>query len=311
MSDYHRPLYYFDVAQDFVKKVLKISEDDPEYDNIAFSIYKEERVPLFAKDTLKNPAIRNAAYKDEDSRNLLRKQIVHEMITLERLDDDEQVRLGTGGAKPKSVVGSKRKLFYVIGLPASGKSSICGKICDMFGAYLLDSDLVKRKLPEFFEKSGASLVHKESSIITMGGPFKGKMFDSILDYCYLHGLNICLPKIGNNQDDIEKMCSLLKDIGYSIYIVLVSLDRTIATKRAFERYQRTNRYVPLSLIFDGYANDPILCYYRLRKKHESGDRTIDGMIALSTNVPQDAPLEILDDKYSDIILDKYLKMIRT
>ena len=27
MSDYHRPLYYFDVAQDFVKKVLKIPEE--------------------------------------------------------------------------------------------------------------------------------------------------------------------------------------------------------------------------------------------------------------------------------------------
>lgn len=310
MSDYHRPLYNFEVAQDFVKKVLGVPEEDPEYENHAFKIYKEERVPLFAKDTLKNPAIRNAAYKDEDARNQLREQIVHEMITQERLDDDEQVRLGTGGARPKSVVGSKRKLFYVIGLPASGKSSICGKICDLYGAYLLDSDLVKRKLPEFFEKSGASLVHKESSIITMGGYFKDKLFNSILEYCYVNGLNICLPKIGNKQDDIEEWCSILKNFGYSIYMILVSLDRTIATKRAFDRYLRTNRYVPLSMIFDGYANDPILCYYRLRKKLESGDRTIDGMIALSTNVPHNTPLEVLDDKFSDIILDRLLKIIR-
>lgn len=171
MSDYHRPLYNFEVAQDFVMKVLGIPEDDPDFENYALKIYKEEKIPQYKKDTLKNPAIRNAAYKDEDVRNQLRKRIFEEMITLERLDDDEQVRLGFGGAKPKSVVGSKRKLFYVIGLPASGKSSICGKICDMFGAYLLDSDLVKRKLPEFFDRSGASLVHKESSIITMGGSF--------------------------------------------------------------------------------------------------------------------------------------------
>lgn len=311
MSDYHRPLYNFEVAQDFVKKVLEIPEDDPECENIALKIYKEERVPLFNKDTIKNPAIRNAAYRDENVRNQLREQIVNEMITLERLDNDEHVCLGTGGAKPKSVVGSKRKLFYVIGLPASGKSSICGKICDLYGAYLLDSDLVKRKLPEFFQKSGASLVHQESSIITMGGHFKGICFDSLLDYCYVQGLNICLPKIGNNQADIEERCSLLRSFGYSIYIVLVSLDRKIATKRAYERYLRTNRYVPLSMIFDGYANDPILCYYRMRKKLEDGDNSIiDGMIALSTDVPQNAPLEILDDKYTDIILDEYLKTIR-
>lgn len=169
---------------------------------------------------------------------------------------------------------------------------------------------MKRKLPEFFEKSGASLVHKESSIITMGGNFEEKPFESVLEYCYVHGLNICLPKIGNKQDDIENLCLILRGFGYSIYLVLVSLDRTIATKRAFERYLRTNRYVPLSMIFDGYANDPILCYYRMRKKLESGDnKYIDGMIALSTNVPKDSPLDIIDDKYSDAFLNEYLKMI--
>ena len=180
----------------------------------------------------------------------------------------------------------------------------------MFGAYLLDSDLVKRKLPEYYGRSGASLVHEESSIITMGGSFNGKSFDSLIEYCYLNGLNICLPKIGNNQKDIEDRCSALREFGYSIYIVLVSLDRTIATKRAFNRYLRTNRYVSLGLIFDGYANDPILCYYRLRKKLESGDNSlIDGMIALSTDVALGDPLKVLDDKYSDKILDQYIKTI--
>lgn len=223
MSDYHRPLYNFEVTMDFAKKVLGIAEDDPRLEDYVLRIIKEERTPQYAKDTLRNPASRDDAYKDENVRGVLRRQIVTEMMTFRRLADDEQVRLGIGGAMPNSqTIESKRRCFYVMGLPASGKSSICGTLCDMYGAYLLDSDLVKRKLPEFWgKKSGASMVHKESSIITMGGSFNNVPFTSLLELCYLSGYNICLPKIGNKLDDIKGLFSLLKYFGYSIYVILV------------------------------------------------------------------------------------------
>lgn len=312
MNDYHRPLYELTVTKDFVTKVLDVPKDHPQFLDYVTKIVNEECVPLYAQDTIDNLNSRDALYRDEHDRDKLRKQIVAEMLTERRLDDDEQVKLGKGGAMPhSSVVGSQRKAFYVMGLPALGKSSICGTLCDMYGAFLLDSDLVKRKLPEFFQKSGATLVHEESSVITMGGVFNGVPFTSIMDECFLNGYNICLPKIGSVLKDIVRLFKILRFCGYSIYVILVSLDRKEATKRAFKRYESTNRYIPLSMIFDGYANDPILCYYRLRKYVEDkGHKYVDEMIALSTDVPIGNPAKVMDSTYAGPILKQYIESIK-
>ena len=38
----------------------------------------------------------------------------------------------------------------------------------------------------------------------------------------------------------------------------------ITVKRSFERFLSTQRYVSLAMIFDWYANDPSLTYYKLK-----------------------------------------------
>lgn len=311
MSDYHRPLYSRIVTSDFLTKVIGIHPNHPDHEKYVSMIVNEEMVPFGLKDTLNDYSLRSIKYRSEENRNKLREQIVTEMMTMTRLDDDENVSLGNGGARPKSKqVKSERRAFYVMGLPASGKSTICGALCDLYGAYLLDSDLVKRKLPEFKRKSGASLVHEESSIITMGGSFKDVSFKSLMEHCFLYGYNICLPKIGSDVRNVTKLFTILRTCGYSVYVVLVSLDRRIATFRAFQRYLKTNRYVPLSMIFDGYANDPILCYYRLRKYLEdNGNKFVDEMIALSSDVMKDQPMVIVDKLYAGPIINKYLSKL--
>lgn len=311
MSDYHRPLYSPIVTSDFLTKVIGIPQSHPDHEKYVSMIVGEEMMPLRIKNTLNDLSLRSAKFQSEENRNILREQIVTEMMTMTRLDDDENVFLGNGGARPKSKkVKSERRALYVMGLPASGKSSICGALCDLFGAYLLDSDLVKRKLPEFGRKSGASLVHEESSIITMGGSFKEIPFKSLMEHCFLNGYNICLPKIGSDVRSVTRLFTILRACGYSIYVVLVSLDRKLATIRAFQRYLKTKRYVPLSMIFDGYANDPILCYYRLRKYLEdNGNKFVDEMIALSSDVMKDQPMAIVDKSYAGPILGQYIRKL--
>lgn len=307
MSDFHRPLYYYSVASDFVEKVLGVSRTDPNFFVYVNKIVTEERSPYPNSDTLNSWKVRDRRYRTEQDRMPLRNQIVYEMLSMRRLPDDEQVMLGHGGGKPLSGVKSQRKAFYIMGLPASGKSSICGSICDLYGAFLLDSDLIKRKLPEFKRKKGASLVHEESSVMTMGGMIDNQPFDSLFKQCYYSGYNICIPKIGSKIMDITRLFYLLRFCGYSIYVVLVSLERDIATRRAFNRFLKTNRYVSLSMIFDGYANDPILCYYRLRKYMEDrGKRLVTELVALSSNVAIGKPYKILDQRFSGPILERYL-----
>lgn len=76
--------------------------------------------------------------------------------------------------------------------------------------------------------------------------------------------NLIIPKIGYDVYSIEKIKDYLISVGYSVHLLLISVDKKTSTKRALSRFIKTNRYVPLSLIFDTYSNDPMLTYYRLK-----------------------------------------------
>lgn len=202
-------------------------------------------------------------YRDEADRDALRERILTELITLDRLDNDEDIRLGTGGAKPKNI-GPKEdsKAYFVIGLPASGKSTLVTKIADHLGSVILDSDFAKRKLPEFDNTlAGAQLVHKESSSIIWGGV---EQKPSLFGLCKENKLNVVVPTIGQDYRDLNERCDLFMSAGYQVHLTTTTLPREMATTRALERFLITGRYVPLGLIFDAYANDPLLNYYRTR-----------------------------------------------
>lgn len=86
MSDYHRPLYNMDVAEDFVIKVLgylkKILTT-----NYIVAIVKEERYPMFVQDTLTNQEIHDEKYRNDNDRNELRLRFFKEMVTIKCLVD--------------------------------------------------------------------------------------------------------------------------------------------------------------------------------------------------------------------------------
>ncbi|MEF3062305.1 zeta toxin family protein [Ralstonia solanacearum] len=207
-------------------------------------------------DSLKN---RVKEYRDEHSRKNLRLRILTELIEIERLDDDDEIQLGHGGAKPKTELKKEKQAIIIIGLPASGKSSLVNKTADALGAFILDADFAKRKLPEFDGSfAGANLVHEESSKIIFGPGL------SLLDFCRNDGINIAIPKIGNHFESIEELRDGLISRGYAVHLCCTVAHRQNATLRAVKRFLSTDRYVPLGLIFDGYANDPIMNYYRFR-----------------------------------------------
>ncbi|MDR6567395.1 hypothetical protein [Chitinophaga ginsengisegetis] len=90
---------------------------------------------------------RDKRFFDEPSREKLRVTIVDELLSKTRLADDEDICLGKGGALPVGGIISNRKAFILIGLPASGKSSIACRMADNFGAIILDADIPKGQLP--------------------------------------------------------------------------------------------------------------------------------------------------------------------
>lgn len=225
---------------------------------------------------------RDFEWRDDEKREQLRNRIISELFKLPRLENDDCIKLGHGGALPKTKVLSERKVVYIIGPPAAGKSGIASKIADLYGAVLLDSDYAKRKLPEYTNQIGAaSLVHEESSELI----FNTKK-DSLVSRCLSNGYNVVIPKIGDDIDSIIDFCEKISAINYSVFLVSVDLDRQLATRRAFQRYLETGRYVPLSMIFDKYSNQPTLNYFYLKQRHYG---LFSGFAQFSTEVPKGTP----------------------
>lgn len=265
MDTYCRPLNDNILVGHFVRNILEIEDVDKRRDAIKAIIRTEmQNSQIQGKCTLSHNNYRDEMYADEQSRKELRKKIFEELISQNRPKNDDDIKLGFGGALPIGIEPMKKKQAYiVIGLPASGKSGIANIISDSYGAIILDSDFAKRKFPEFEQDFGASLVHEESSDIIFG--HKGITKYNMLQYCCINNYNIVIPTIGQNIKPILGIAINLRDHwAYDIHITLVSLDRKKATQRAYNRFINTSRYVPLSLIFDGFSNDSILTYYRLR-----------------------------------------------
>jgi hypothetical protein len=163
--------------------------------------------------------------------------------------------------------------------------------------------LVKKlsKLPEFKDNpAGASLVHEESSVLTFGyfDNDKPTDFKSLFEICCQSSYNIIIPKIGYNSKSINDFAKGLKTFDYTVHLVLVSLDRKKSTIRAVNRFNKTGRYVPLSLIFDGYGNDPILTFYRLKDNIYGEGVSIDtfGKISTDVNIGEKPILLYADEK---------------
>ncbi|MFL9594216.1 hypothetical protein ACKC5O_19695 [Aeromonas schubertii] len=124
---YSRPLSEKWLVEKFLHSCLSFKDNN--FGDIVLKVLKEEiiigSVPQ-QHSTLSDIKFRHPDYSSDDSRIKLRKEIVDELILKDRLPDDNNISLGVGGAKP-SEVKKNSEAVIVIGLPASGKSSISNK----------------------------------------------------------------------------------------------------------------------------------------------------------------------------------------
>lgn len=255
---------------------------------------KIEDAELLARNagcTQRESVRRMSDYRSDDARERLHAKIVQELVELNRLPNDEDIKLGSGGAKPLTNPKFERQAYLITGLPASGKSTIAAKVCDYYGAYLIDPDFAKRKIPEFDKSiAGASRVHRESMQISLGNA--DASLPNLLAACLGMEANIVRPLIGNEKQKLDLFGKMLKDRGYAVHLCLVDLDRKNATGRALKRYLETERYVSLPYIFDDCANDASLIYYRYRTLSELNNASCiwDSFGAIST--AEHAPTKI-------------------
>jgi hypothetical protein len=282
-----RPLNTNKAVEDFLQYTLDF-KDFVNYDGLVEGIVNSELGVVHLANnapTLSSPDNRNFRYRDDIRRWELREAIIDELVSIERLENDDDIKLGVGGALPKKVQKGKQA-FILIGPPASGKSGVAESIADDYGAVIIDSDYAKRKLPEYDKTTyGASLVNDESSEITFGFGAVSipRNIQPVIERCLIENYNLVIPRIGSNYAGVLSFAQSLKNENdYKVHLILVALSKKKATIRAAKRFYQTERYVPLSLIFDIWGNDSWLTYFYLKSKH--GD-VFQSFGALSTDVP--------------------------
>ena len=308
MGVFRRPLDNIEVIELFLERALEL--DHNQYGDITNRILLAELgVNEFEikGQTLNETILRAAEFRKPMDRWSLRRQIITELSEWSRLADDDEIKLGVGGALPQTVLQSKREAFVLIGLPASGKSTLANSLSDDYGAIILDTDYAKRKLPEFHANLyGATVVNSESSAIIWGFGEKPNDVDDLSSICLQNGHNIVVPMIGSNPRKVFGFTNTLSQVGYEVHLILVALSKKAATIRAVDRFHRTGRYVPLGLIFDHYGNDPSLCYYYLKSKYLTNFKSVAAVVAFDgsyycTDFTAGSPAERYE--FKDLIME--------
>lgn len=200
---------------------------------------------------------------DTPERDQLRQQIADEIY-------------GTGAPKKEG------RIDLVMGNPASGKSSlIADPLAKENGSIIIDSDMVKEKLPEYLNGVGAGAIHDESSLVAE---------HMILDRATTNRDNIVLPIIGKDETKLTALVNKLKDKGYDVHLHYNDLPIEKSKARAVQRYLDTGRFVDPAYI-DTIGLKPLENYAKLKSnvktytKYNADVSQGQGPQVVETNAP--------------------------
>ena len=132
-----------------------------------------------------------------------------------------------------------KKLIILIGLPASGKSTVANIISAREEARVLDNDEYKKMFKEYRDGCGSSLVHDESQDVEK----------AILKKAMAAGENIVLPKVGGSPNKMAAVVEQAKAAGYTVSVQYVDLAWNKSLSRMLSRFQQTKRLLPLEAMF--------------------------------------------------------------
>jgi len=162
-----------------------------------------------------------------------------------------------------------RQFWLVLGLPASGKSGqVAEPLAQRVKGALVDSDELKKYIPEFNRGGYGGSVHRESS----------DMSSMVMQNLMREGYNVVRPTVGDQYERTEGMLALAKAYGYTAHVAYVDIPEEEAAKRAVERFAREGRFVDPTYVLD-VDGKPKEVYNRIKMdprwdSHEAWDNNV-------------------------------------
>ncbi len=142
-------------------------------------------------------------------------------------------------------------VIMTMGAPGSGKSYVLNHLglCQS-DVVLIDPDEFKRHLVEYQaaiaadDKLAADRVHRESSMLSKRARDKAMSL----------GLPLCIDGVMSKKQSAIDLITRLKDNGYHVTIVAVSVPFDVAYERVIRRGEETGRFVPFEFAKTAHAN---------------------------------------------------------
>jgi predicted ABC-type ATPase len=181
---------------------------------------------------------------------------------------------------PASRGAGKPVAIFVMGPPASGKSSISNPLARKYNATIIDPDEAKKILPEYQGGVGANAVHKESQQISQ----------MVQEVAVAEGDNLVIPTVGDKADKVREKIQRLRDAGYEIQLVDVAVPAEDAAIRMFRRFGATGRIIPVEKL-NQVGNKPSQTYDILKQ-----EEVADGYTRIDNSVGQRDPKPVIEDE---------------
>lgn len=143
------------------------------------------------------------------------------------------------------------KATIVVGLPAAGKSTrIANPLSEEQGAFIMDSDEMKKLIPEYHGGQGADTVHEESKTV-MKQAFAEFTSGS------MKGTNLVIPVIGDKASGLnKKYINDLLAAGYDVEIAYKQADAKSSANRVVSRAISEGRFIPRDVV-EGYNDEAV------------------------------------------------------
>jgi predicted kinase len=155
-------------------------------------------------------------------------------------------------------VNKNKRLDLVIGPPAAGKTStLVGPLAQKYGSIVLDSDAIKKQLPEFNKGVGSAATHDESAYIS----------DDLMSRKAMKaGDNIVAARLGKNASTMQQYMDFAKSKGYDVHLHDMSLPADKAAARAATRFSETGQFVDPHYILNSVGDKTDFVYNKVKKE---------------------------------------------